>query len=169
MAKAKLKLLIDMNIELPEGDTEITEKEKCAIIDRIHEFLANGTTSEDYEGHLCFNSIDRVCDPELLITEVPQSTISTIEDGWSITDPSCNQMMKKLSDNRFIFKEDRVIDPITKKTETYESEIDLAGYTQDEMFESVQSFGYSFNEMCSWIDDGKDLSIIAECIFELEN
>ena len=42
MAKANFKLIIDMNIDLPEGDTEITEKEKCAIIDRVHRYLTDG-------------------------------------------------------------------------------------------------------------------------------
>ena len=30
MAKANLKIIIDMNIDLPEGDTEIAEKEKLS-------------------------------------------------------------------------------------------------------------------------------------------
>ena len=51
--KQTFKLSISMNIELTEGDTEITEKEKRAIIDRIHGYLTNiGTTSNDYEGCL---------------------------------------------------------------------------------------------------------------------
>lgn len=87
---------------------------------------------------------------------------------WKITDPSCNQMMKQLSENRFLFKEDRIINPVTKETETYESEIDLSDYTQEEMFNDVESFGYSFNEMCTWIDEGTNLDLIAECIFEME-
>ena len=44
---------------------------KGAIIDRIHVFLANGTTSDDYEGCLWYN----MCSPDLLVTEVPQSTV----------------------------------------------------------------------------------------------
>jgi hypothetical protein len=88
---------------------------------------------------------------------------------WKVTDPSCNQMMKVLGDNVFLFREDRVINPETKETEVYESLIDLSDYTQEEMFESVQPFGYSFNEMASWIDNGEDLALIAECIFEMEN
>lgn len=36
------------------------------------------------------------------------------------------------------------------------------------MFECVEPFGYSFNEMCTWIDSGKNLDLIAECIFEMD-
>jgi hypothetical protein len=88
---------------------------------------------------------------------------------WIITDPSCNQMMKQLNENTFLFKEDRIINPETKETETYESEICLGDYTQDEMFEHVEVFGYSFNEMCTWIDEGTNYDLIAECIFEMES
>lgn len=91
------------------------------------------------------------------------------ETEWVITDPSCNQLMKKLSENKFLFKENRIINPITKEIEVYESEINLNDYSQEEMFENVQTFGYTFNEMCTWIDEGYNLEIIAECIFELEN
>lgn len=87
---------------------------------------------------------------------------------WKVTDPSCNQMMKKLDENRFLFKEDRIVNPETKETEIYESEIDLKNYTQEEMFNDVRVFGYSFNEMSSWIDEGFNLDLIAECIFEME-
>ena len=87
---------------------------------------------------------------------------------WICTDPSCNQYMKQLGENRFLFKEDRISNPKTKETYAYESEIDLSNYTQEEMFENVEPFGYSFNEMCTWIDEGGDISLIAECIFEME-
>lgn len=87
---------------------------------------------------------------------------------WICTDLSCNQYMKQLNENTFIFKEDRIINPITKEIKVYESEICLGDYTQKEMFESVEPFGYSFNEMCTWIDNGGDISLIAECIFEME-
>ena len=74
MAKANLKIIIDMNIDLPEGDTEITEKEKCAIIDRIHGYLTNiGTTSEDYDGCLAATITPLGLEFELVVTEYPQT------------------------------------------------------------------------------------------------
>ena len=88
---------------------------------------------------------------------------------WIITDPSCNQRMKVLTENSFMFKEDRTINPSTGETCEYESVIDLSEYTHEEMFESVSPFGYSFHEMSTWIDEGRNLSLIAECIFEMKN
>jgi len=87
---------------------------------------------------------------------------------WVVTDPSCNQMFKKIADNIFLFKEDRVVNPETNETEVYESEIQLSEYTDEEMFKCVEPFGYSYNEMCNWIDEGENYEIIAECIFEME-
>ncbi len=87
--------------------------------------------------------------------------------GWHQTDPSCNQYRKDLGENKFLFREDRIINPETKETEVYEEEIHLADYTQEQMFVFVETFGYSFNEMCTWIDEGKNLDLIAECIFEM--
>jgi hypothetical protein len=74
MATANFKVIIDMNIDLPEGDTEITEKEKCAILDRIHGYLTNiGTTSDDYEGCLAGTITDLGSEYELVVTEYPQN------------------------------------------------------------------------------------------------
>jgi hypothetical protein len=87
---------------------------------------------------------------------------------WICTDASCNQYYKQLAENKFLFKEDRISNPETGETYVYESEIDLSKYTQEQMFKDVQSFGYTFNEMCTWIDEGNNLSLIAECIFEME-
>ena len=87
---------------------------------------------------------------------------------WQCTDPSCNQYRRDINENTFEFREDRIINPETGETIEYRSEICLSDYTQEEMFEDVQPFGYSFNEMCDWIDEGKNLDLIAECIFEME-
>jgi len=63
-----------MNIDLPEGDTEITEKEKCAIINRIHGYLTSiGTTSDDYEGSLAGSITELGSEFELIVTEYPQN------------------------------------------------------------------------------------------------
>lgn len=74
MAKANFKLIIDMNIDLPEGDTEITEKEKCAIIDRVHRYLTEiGTTSDNYDGCLAGEITPLGSEFELVVTEYPQT------------------------------------------------------------------------------------------------
>jgi len=89
--------------------------------------------------------------------------------GWVCTDPDTNQYRKDLSENCFHFREDRISNPETGETYSYDEVIDLKEYTQEQMFEDVQPFGYSFNEMCTWIDEGKNLDLIAECIFEMSN
>ena len=77
-------------------------------------------------------------------------------------------MMKKVSERVFIFKEDRIFDPASKELFIYESIIDLNDYTHEEMFECVRAFGYSLDEMLDWINNGVNLDLIAECIFEME-
>jgi len=90
------------------------------------------------------------------------------KEGWIQTDMDCNQYRKELSSTSWIFREDRISDPETNETYVYESEIHLSAYSQIEMFDNVRSFGYSLNEMSTWIDEGENLSLIAECIFEME-
>jgi hypothetical protein len=93
---------------------------------------------------------------------------SVIEkETWICTDEDTNQFRMDIGDNIFRFKEERVIQPDTNEKEVFDAVIDLKDYTQIEMFESVRSFGYSFNEMAEWIDQGENLSLIAECIFEM--
>lgn len=87
---------------------------------------------------------------------------------WITTDPSCGQQMKKIAENIFAFKETRIFNPVTKETYLHKAIIDLSDYTQEEMFSCVEAFGYSFNEMCTWIDEGRNLDLIAECIFEMD-
>ena len=84
-----------------------------------------------------------------------------------ITDPDCNQTCKQIDVNVFEFEENRVVNPETKETERFSATIDLSEYSHEEMFESVKPFGYSFNEMSTWIDEGENLALIAECIFEM--
>jgi len=131
--------------------------------------------SRDYNGHPCFCQMsignpmlrgkhtDTCINARLALYEARNVGVTATagtshaliqilkELGWVVTDPDCNQMMKQISEDRFLLREDRIINPVSKEIKVYESEI-----------------GYSFNEMCSWIDEGKDLSLIAECIFEME-
>ena len=50
--KAKLKLSIEMNIDLPEGDTDISEEEKCSIIDRVQGYLEFITVCYEHDAVL---------------------------------------------------------------------------------------------------------------------
>ncbi len=90
-------------------------------------------------------------------------------EGWIQTDASCNQYRKDISKLVFLFREDRIIQPITREIEKYESEIDLNDYTFEEMLDIIRSYGYTKEELIEWITTGENLSLIAECIFEMEN
>ncbi len=89
------------------------------------------------------------------------------DHSWVCTDESCNQYRKQIDKGVFIFKEDRCIDPVSKEVEVFEETISLGDYSQEEMFSDVSSFGYSFDEMCTWLEKSVNLDLIAECIFEM--
>ena len=72
MAKQTIAFKITMAIELPEGDTEVTQVEKDNIAERIQSYLIeNGTTSDEYEGHLAGEFANGRFWPELSIDELP--------------------------------------------------------------------------------------------------
>lgn len=80
---------------------------------------------------------------------------------WKLTDPNCNQYGRQLRNNVYEFKEDRVINPKTGETETYQSVIDLNDYTEEEMQNILDAYGLNLYETEKWI--------IAECLFEMED
>ena len=87
---------------------------------------------------------------------------------WTVTDPSCNQRMKQLSEKRFLFSEDRISNPETKETYNYESEIDLDDYEESDILSDTRPFGYEDHEVLNWLKNGLNFALIAECIFEME-
>lgn len=89
------------------------------------------------------------------------------KEGWTQTDPSCNQYGKKISDGVYLFREDRIINPMTKETEPFECEIDLSEYTEVEKKEAFDAFGYQF-QSDEFFGVDKDW-LMAECLFELTN
>lgn len=90
-----------------------------------------------------------------------------MENEWIITDPDCNQRCRQISKFVFEFEEDRILDPVTKETYRHTDEVDLEYYTPDEIIDYCRSFGYSEDEVLGWITNGRNLALIAECIFEL--
>tara|TARA_R110001632_G_scaffold70752_1_gene164618 strand:- start:9795 stop:10076 length:282 start_codon:yes stop_codon:yes gene_type:complete len=88
---------------------------------------------------------------------------------WITTDPESNQMMLSLGENKFLFKEDRIINPETGETENYECEIDLNDYTEDEIFSDCQPFGYTEKQVSQWLSSASNAGLMAECIFEMSN
>lgn len=88
--------------------------------------------------------------------------METLKDHWVVTDPSCNQMYLELAkDKIYLFKEDRIINPVTRETEEYVSTMDIADYSEDDILEALETFGLNRDEC--------DNCLILECLFELEN
>lgn len=97
-------------------------------------------------------------------------------DGLNATNLSCNDWIvvnaqrgyryRAVSENRFVLEETRVLYSITGEKGIFRADIDLSNYSQDKMFDDVVNYGPSFDEMCSWLDAGVNLPLIAQCIFE---
>jgi len=90
------------------------------------------------------------------------------EIDWICTDPSCNQYRKDVTETIFMFKEDRIINPVTKETEVFEMEINIDDYTWEEIIDSCNAFGYTATQVDKWLTEGEEFALIAECLFELE-
>ena len=88
-------------------------------------------------------------------------------ERWIVTDPNCNQCRLDISDHEFLFKEDRLWNPITKETKEYSTIIDTNDYDWDEIIDICDAFGYSKEEVYSWLNNKENLALIAECIFEM--
>ena len=89
---------------------------------------------------------------------------------WIITDPSCDQKYKVIAYGRtYLFKENRIINPVTKETECYESEMCIDDYDHEEIIDNCLAFGYSSDEISDWLSKGVNIPLILECMFELES
>jgi len=92
-----------------------------------------------------------------------------LPDGWIVTDPSCNQMRKEIVESQiYLFREDRIINPITKETGVFESEMNYDDYDWFEIVSACEAFGYSAKQIDKWITEGEEIELILECLFELE-
>ena len=88
--------------------------------------------------------------------------------GWIMTDPSCNQMRKEIvEDMIYSFREDRIINPKTKKIEVFERTLDYDKYSWHEIVSACETFGYSAKRIDKWITEGEEVPLMLECIFEL--
>ena len=92
-----------------------------------------------------------------------------IENGWIVTDPSCNQMRKEIvKDKVYAFREDRLINPDTKETEVFERILNYNSYLWSELVSACETFGYTTEQVDKWITVGsEEIALILECIFEL--
>lgn len=89
--------------------------------------------------------------------------------GWEQTDASTNQYFIQLDCEGYIYKfrEDRIINPVTKEFEVYEETINLEDYDLKEMISACDTFGYTAEEVEDWWNKGTERALIAECLFEL--
>ncbi len=92
------------------------------------------------------------------------------EGEWELTDPSCEQYRKEIiPDQLYIFKENRIVDPITKKTEVFELTMCYDDYDYFEIIGACITFGYTEKQVSQWIGSGDEIPLMLECLFELEN
>ena len=91
-----------------------------------------------------------------------------MKNKWICTDPSCNQYRAQLDDTRFLFKEDRVVNPETGETEVFREEIDLDALDWFEIIEACQPFGYNAEQVDKWLTEGEEFALMAECVFEMD-
>ena len=87
---------------------------------------------------------------------------------WIETDPSCNQYCRKITDDLYELKEDRIVNPETKETEVFQMKIRISEYSEKEINDAMKHFGYSEDDIEEYISS-EEYQIIAECLFELEN
>jgi hypothetical protein len=92
-----------------------------------------------------------------------------VDDGWVITDPSCNQMKKEIFEGKtYLFREDRIVNPETKEIQAFELLMDIDDYTWFEIIDACESFGYTAKQVDMWLTEGEEIDLILECLFELE-
>ena len=92
-----------------------------------------------------------------------------IDEGWEITDPSCNQMRKEIVEDKiYSFRENRIINPITKETKVFEETLNYYDYSWFELVEACEAFGYNAKTIDKWITAGEEIPLMLECIFELD-
>lgn len=100
---------------------------------------------------------------------IADKTWMYIDDQFVCTDPSCNQYRRNITETKFEFKEDRIINPETKETKEYKSIIDIEEYSTEQIIDDCASFGYDAKQVDKWLSEGEEFALIAECIFELES
>ena len=72
MAQQTIAFKVTMTIDLPEGDTEVTQAERDNMVERIANYITEyGITSDSYEGGLASDLVKGGFIPTLIIDEVP--------------------------------------------------------------------------------------------------
>lgn len=141
-----------------------SEKMDVTIIDYDTEGQALEEQFLNNEGEECYIE-KRIGVPDLERIKDIEEAIA--ESDWVCTDEDTNQYRKKITDTIFIFKEDRVIDPLTGKKEVFQETINLEKFSWEEIIDSCAPFGYKTKQVDDWLNTGRESDLIAECIFEM--
>jgi len=89
------------------------------------------------------------------------------KDGYTISDPSNNQLYRYIGKGNWDFLEDRIINPETKETEEFHAIMNLDHYNMTEIRDALRTFGYNYN--LDFSNEIMDKLIILECLFELRS
>lgn len=87
---------------------------------------------------------------------------------WELTDDSCYQYRKELSNRKFELIQFVDIDELSEKFLVYKSTIDLDDFSDEELEKYIKLYYDGLKEVKEFYGDWAD-SIIAECIFEQQS
>lgn len=87
-----------------------------------------------------------------------------MKNKWTITDPSCNQMGRKIGEKKYVFRED--VKFPDNRVITVENEIDLNEYTDAEINDHLSPYGYTMDSLINENSLADAEWLFAECIFE---
>lgn len=132
---------------------------KLQIIENYIDWFTSDETEREVMKAAAANYVDEDHVNELL----PYTDLLTkhlLDSGWTCTDPDSMQFRKDYPESPllFTFREQRGLG-------TFERDVDLIDYTEEEMVEQCRSYGYSEEQVLQWLATN-ELELIAECIFE---
>lgn len=96
----------------------------------------------------------------------------TYNSNWVLTDSDTQQYGRQINDKLFEFKESRSTGGPEDPTEVYQAGIDLGGFTNKEVEDVINSYGYTMHKGHKTLSNvfaryGDQANwIIAECMFE---
>ena len=141
------------------------EIEKCSVCGKVLCIDDEAYTDHD-TGHILCPS-HAYFDEEIGHYRKVKETIgSEIEvDKWICTDSSINQYGRLNADGTYDFKE-TIKWPDGSTTQKIAVDIDLNDYSEDEIWDSLDSFGYTKESILEF-EKADQLWLKAECLFEL--
>lgn len=90
------------------------------------------------------------------------------KEKWITTDSSCNQKMLCITRKQvYVFQENRIVNPLTHETELFKATLFYSNYSNEELINACEPFGYTAKQVSNWIKKNKNISLMLECIFEM--